>query len=613
MLLLFLLPLALSLSAASRHYDVTVIGGGTSGVCAALQSARMGAATLLVEESPWLGGMLTSAGVSAIDGNYWMRSGMWGEFLDSLVAHYGSLQALQTGWVSHVQFEPSVGDSIFKSLLTHAPSLTVMTGTQFTDLVHHADATWSLTLDSGGCRTDIATNMLVDATELGDVACQAGAPFSLGMDARAETGEAEAPAMANGFIQDLTYTVILHRYAVPRLLPRPDGYRPDEFFNSCINPYSVDSVAKKTLWQPAKMLDYGRLPDDKYMLNWPICGNDCYLDDVACTPSQRRELWQRAKAKSLRFVYFMQHELGMTHIGIDEHEFPTADHLPLMPYYRESRRFRGVVRFTLNHIRHPYDSQLYRTCIASGDYPVDHHHEQNAQALSSEPPIAAIPSFGLPLGCLIPAGTDGLILSEKSISVTHLANGATRLQPVVMQIGQAAGALAALAVKSRCQPRCVGVRTLQSSLLACGIYLLPLLDATPRDSDFQPLQRIAATGLLRTVSRSKDWRNETWLQADSLLTGHDLDELSDFYSLAHCRHDAGVVTLPSLLRLVRRIARSRHIPFPHDAVGLVSSRRAADACHPACVSRRQYAVFVDRVLHPFECREVDLQGRFISR
>ncbi|GLL54192.1 hypothetical protein KUBF_18540 [Bacteroides finegoldii] len=53
--------------------DVLIIGGGASGVTAGIQSARMGAATLIVEETEWLGGMLTSAGVSAVDGNYDLR------------------------------------------------------------------------------------------------------------------------------------------------------------------------------------------------------------------------------------------------------------------------------------------------------------------------------------------------------------------------------------------------------------------------------------------------------------------------------------------------------------------------------------------------------------
>ena len=43
--------------------DVLIVGGGASGISAGLQSARMGVRTVIIEETPWLGGMLTSAGV----------------------------------------------------------------------------------------------------------------------------------------------------------------------------------------------------------------------------------------------------------------------------------------------------------------------------------------------------------------------------------------------------------------------------------------------------------------------------------------------------------------------------------------------------------------------
>jgi heterodisulfide reductase subunit A-like polyferredoxin len=51
----------------TKQTEVLVIGGTASGICAGLQSARLGVYTIIAESTPWLGGMLTAAGVSAID------------------------------------------------------------------------------------------------------------------------------------------------------------------------------------------------------------------------------------------------------------------------------------------------------------------------------------------------------------------------------------------------------------------------------------------------------------------------------------------------------------------------------------------------------------------
>ena len=46
------------------HTDVLVVGGGTSGVIAAIQSARTGCSTILVENGNQLGGTITTGGVA---------------------------------------------------------------------------------------------------------------------------------------------------------------------------------------------------------------------------------------------------------------------------------------------------------------------------------------------------------------------------------------------------------------------------------------------------------------------------------------------------------------------------------------------------------------------
>ena len=46
------------------NYDVVVAGGGTGGIAAAIQAARMGMNVLVVEPTNMLGGQATAAGVS---------------------------------------------------------------------------------------------------------------------------------------------------------------------------------------------------------------------------------------------------------------------------------------------------------------------------------------------------------------------------------------------------------------------------------------------------------------------------------------------------------------------------------------------------------------------
>ena len=124
--IVFIVVVLFHLPIVAQKVDVLIVGGGASGTAAGIQAARMGARTLIVEETTWLGGMLTSAGVSAVDGNYKMPSGIFGEFKDSLIAYYGSADALKTGWVSNVLFEPKVGNKLFQQMVLSEKKLSVL-------------------------------------------------------------------------------------------------------------------------------------------------------------------------------------------------------------------------------------------------------------------------------------------------------------------------------------------------------------------------------------------------------------------------------------------------------------------------------------------------------
>lgn len=587
------------------RYDLLIVGGGASGTAAGITAARMGSRVLLAEETPWLGGMLTAAGVSAVDGNHRLQGGFFGEFCDSLAARYGGPDSLRTGWVSNVLFEPSVGNAILQRIAAKQKTLKIRFGTRLLALAEEPGG-WRATLVQGRDTLTVRAKVLIDATELGDVAALAGVGYDIGMDARAESGEAIAPEAANDIVQDLTYVAILQEYDHDVTIPEPEGYNKSDFACSCRSANCVNATHGRVLWSPREMLDYGKLPNGKYMLNWPIEGNDYYANIIELSPAERAAELEKAKQFTRCFIYYIQHELGFRNIGLATGEFPTGDGFPLIPYHRESRRIHGRVRFTVEDAKNPYRNTLYRTGIAVGDYPVDHHHQRHPQWQSlPELHFHPIPSYTIPLAVMLPQERPNLIVAEKSVSVSNLVNGTTRLQPITLELGQAAGVLGSLAAARNTRPELVPVRDVQRELLAQGCYLLPYLDLPRDDVHFAALQRIGATGLLRSVGTNVGWSNQTWFHADKNVAGGELAEgLRSLYPAVDFGTLSDTVTVAEAGELLRRIAPDAKVDArTWDALSLT------DFDPGRKITRGELAVLFDHAANPFDGVEIDLCGQ----
>lgn len=596
-----------------EHVDILIIGGGASGISAGIQSSRMGVPTIIVEETPWVGGMLTSAGVSCVDGNYNLRSGIFGEFADSLAMRYGGWEVLKSGWVSNINFDPHVGQEILTNMAEACGDrLQVRRETEALSVKKSDDGTWMVRLKGKEGRTyTVCADVLIDGTELGDVAKECGVEYRIGMDSSRQTGESIAPDEPNDVIQDLTYVAFLKDYGpdADMTIEKPEGYDPSLFADSCINPLS-DGVAEtgQTVWPAGQMITYGRTPQGRYMINWPIYGNDYYANVIDASDEEREEAFAKARNFTLCFIYFIQDHLGMRNLGIADDVFPTDDGLPFFPYHRESRRIVGEAFFTMDAAAKPYEYRYpyYRTGIAVGDYAVDHHHFRhpdwkNLPDLHFYP----IPSFNVPLGVLIPENVDGLIVAEKSVSVSNLINGATRLQPVVMQLGQAAGALAALSCLEDRPVRDVSVRKVQAALLDAGCYLMPYLDLPKDDRHFKAVQRIGATGILHGEGRNVGWTNQTWFRTGDPLLVEDI-YAADFFD-GHLPLTEGPMKVGQLLDLARMLGAR----IPDSAGEWWSELGLSDFNPRRTATRLEAAVVIDALFDPFTLFEVDHQGFLI--
>jgi hypothetical protein len=584
--------------------DVLVIGGTTGGISAGLQSARLNTATIIVEETPWLGGMITAQGVSAIDGNHNLHSGIWNEFRNNLRTHYGSAKALETGWVSNTQFEPHIGDSIFKAMAAAENQLKVIYGYHVTEILKEGNKVMGAVFTNNkNEKLTVSVKIVIDATDLGDGLALAGADYDLGMESRLETGEEMAPEFANNIVQDLTWVAVLKDYGkdADKTIAKPDGYDSHLFEGSCA--MTVDSI----LIDCEKMINYARLPNNKYLINWPRHGNDVYLNVVEMNHEQRVKELEMAKQRTLEFVYYIQTELGYKNLGLADDEFPTADQLALAPYHREGRRVRGIQRLTINNVLNRYETaNLYRTGISVGDYPVDHHHDCNPNAPKIIFP--AVPSFNIPMGCLIPETVDGMVVADKAISVTNIMNGATRLQPCVLLTGQAAGVIAALSVLENTSPRNLDIRKVQQKLLESGAYIMPLYDVNPEDKAFQAIQRSTASGILKVMGEPYQWANRTWFFPDSTLTVAEFTEgLNAFSQNVNIESGKHFLTIQKTSELISAVV-GYNVKNKLEEIWINSIRE--EFIPNRFILKRELAVIVDSIIKPFETKTIGFDGNY---
>jgi len=217
------------------------------------------------------------------------------------------------------------------------------------------------------------------------------------------------------------------------------------------------------------------------------------------------------------------------------------------------------------------------------------------------------------MGTLLPENTEDLIVAEKSISVSNLINGTTRLQPVVMQIGQAAGIIAGLAIRNNTPVSEVPVREVQQTLLDAKGYLLPYLDVPVTDPAFQALQKAGVTGILRGRGMNVGWENQTWIDADSALISKELlPGLTDFFPTFSGLIEEEIITVDKALRIIYELKGTEGGSSVESFIDLQSNAwemTGLDHFDPERpVTRKEFAVLLDTYVDPFGSVNINIYG-----
>jgi hypothetical protein len=584
--------------------DVLVIGGSASGTAAALQCARSKVKTILVEPGTWLGGEMTSGGMCVLEGNRNLPSGIWGEFRKQVREFYKKTPGYDTTTNAVLRFEPYTGAAILKKMTDTVKNLTLKLNTPWTTVKKNGTG-WEVTIIEKGKTNTIKAQVLIDATGTGDVAAMAGVLFSTGFDSRKDTGEQLAPENAIPVIQDITWCAILKDYgkAADKTIARPTDYDATLY----------EGLKGKDL---LKMLQSGKLPNDKYMVKWSESANSFKASIDLLDPKNRKQYYKETRLKVLGLIYYMQTVGGLKNLSVTT-EFGTPDGLPPIPYVREYRRAKGQIRMVLDDIFTPYsrNSKLYRTSIAVGDASPGQHYVDKRGPQTPYPPF---PGYSIPLGAVVVKDADNLLVTEKALSATHLVNASTFYPSVQMVLGQGAGTVAAYCAFFKTTTKNLNVRTIQGELLDFKGYLLPFVDIPLADPNFRAIQQVCATGLLQGVQQVNGRNAAVLFKPDTTVSTAEVEPvIKEIYTRAFIWFNrvkpAEQFTVGNLLSFISEITLSD--PKPLQATlekqwqTTYKFKQAFDVNRP--VTRCEFAVLTNKYLNPF-ARTVDLSGKLVN-
>ncbi len=545
------------------YFDVVVVGAGTGGVSAAIEAARLGMNVALLERTDWIGGQMTAAAVSNMDEGLKNRdSGIYKEFIDKIKSHYGALgKSIGTCYWSNGTycFEPSVGRTILEEMVAaEGSSISLYTRATVTDVLTNGSIVQGIAAEvlSGNTSQTYAFHALqtIDATETGDVLALSPAPYRLGK------GTSYAP-QPSSCIQEFTYTAVIRKYggtppAGFSITSPPPGYSAtlQDHFESIVvnngahwvtgpNEYPAD-------WETHT--GYRGMPDStapgsaqssqpelltRTGVNW---ANDYPITSGDLENGNWQQVFCEGKLRTLQFLYYAQQILGHSQWSVANDEgyatqFQMNDNLcsaipgnlktleqnlPVHPYVREGRRMIGVKLLTAPQIYReapcpgcaPRALTTFPSSVAVGDYAVDLHGchsnsdlEEQFENEGDVPPGFQAGAFQLPMEIFVPSAVDGLLAAEKNLSVTRLVNGAIRLQPITMLTGQAAGAIAALAINRGLQPRNLHPAIVQDHLVdqGCMLAVWPFADVPRWHPAWTDIQFTAARELMMGYGESE--------------------------------------------------------------------------------------------------------------
>ena len=459
--------------------DFAVIGGGLSGIAAAVAAARHGVRTVLVHDRSVPGGNASS------------EVRMW------VCGAHGDNRR-ETGIIEEIQLENnatnpkrnfSLWDTVLYTLLRNEPNLTVLYDTVCLEAETADGAVKSVRAYSSPSQTwyRIDAELFGDCSGDSILATLAGAEIRYGREGRGEFGESIAPERPDRQTMGMSCLIQVRETASPQEFTPP---------------------AWANRYQDAAVFKY-RSPHLEPLGNfwWIELGGD--RDALHDTGELRDELLKIALGT---WDYLKNHPDHR-----ERYRNWALEWIGFLPGKRESNRCVGDYLMTQNDVR---SGGQFPDVIAYGGWTMDDHFPGGFAAPEVKPTIfhPAPSPFGIPYRCVYSRNIRNLFFAGRNISVTHTAMSATRVMATCALLGQAVGTAAALAKRYGISPREVGkshIEELQNLLMRDDCFLPGLRYRVPELTREAALTASAGdpAGLRGGLNRAIDGVDESWKAA----------------------------------------------------------------------------------------------------
>lgn len=396
----------------SQKYDVIVVGSGPAGISAAVNAGRNGAKTLLIESCGRVGGISTSGMMSHFTGR--CESRLYHEILDRAATKNCFYPELDKKYIDSelltLTYIEMLEEADVDILLYTAFCDVVMDGKTIKGIICHNK--------NGFCRYD--SEVIVDASGDGDVAYKSGAQYFKGRETDGKMQPATLMFKVGGV--DLEHAVFPRSFET--LVPTEKG--------------ELQALARKTLPYPAgHVLLYRSTLPGIVTCNMT---NAIEIDGTSAEDLTRAELICRKQIPTI-VDFLRQYAPGYENCYL----IGSASLIGI----RETRHFKGVKTITEQEIAAA--AQHDDAVVFGAHFNFDVHNISGAglDKTGCQQHFKQRIGYTIPYGCMVPEEIDGLLLSGRNISGTHMAHSNFRAMPICIGIGAAAGAAAAIAAKGK--------------------------------------------------------------------------------------------------------------------------------------------------------------------